>query len=106
MNRLYFIVVCVGLACLCGCRDVHRSFCEQAATKLCDRCAQCGDYKSCGLLRTSDRNSCISSIESVCAAYDAVYSAEVARSCLSQLDSLTCDSLKSSGKPEVCTRLF
>ena len=106
MKRLYFIAVCVGLVCLCGCRDVHRSFCEQAAAKLCDRCAQCGDYKSCGLLRATDRAACVSSLESVCAAYDAVYSAEVARSCLSQLDSLTCDALKSGGKPEVCTRLF
>ena len=106
MNRLYLAVIVVGLLCLCGCRDVHRSFCEQAVSKLCDRCAQCGDYKSCGLMRAADRSACVDALESVCAAYDSAYSAEVARSCLNQLDTLTCDTLKSSGKPEVCTRLF
>ena len=103
----HFVWIIIGcLLCVCGCLDPHRSFCEQAASKLCDRCTQCGDYKSCGLLRTTDRASCVSSIESVCAAYDSMYSSEVARSCLEQLDALSCDSLKSSGKPEMCTKLF
>ena len=105
MLRLLTLILPFALL-LCACSDSHRNFCQQATAKLCDRCESCGDFKACGLMRANDRETCVTSLQNVCAAYDSVYSAEVARSCLEQLDALSCDVLKTSGKPDACTKLF
>lgn len=92
---------------LAGCEDSQKRFCREAAETLCDRCASCGnDFTACGLKRTSSTAECVETLKHVCSAYDSLYNMEAGRSCLQGLNSLSCDQLKSEGKPEICTRLF
>ena len=103
-QRLLFFAFAVLL--LAGCQDEQKRFCVQASGALCERCQSCGDFKACGLTRVSSKEECATTLQNVCAAYDSLYSGEVARTCLQGIESLTCEQLKTSGKPEVCTRLF
>lgn len=104
MKRLFLIIIFLTL--LSGCQDEQKRFCIQASTSLCDRCQSCGDYKACGLTRAQSRDECIQTLQNVCSAYDSLYSKEVSHTCLQALEHLTCEQLKSEGKPETCTRLF
>ena len=103
-QRILFFALFIFM--LAGCQDSQKHFCVQTSTSLCDRCQSCGDFKACGLTRTTSKDECISILQNVCASYDSLYSNEVARTCLQSINSLTCDQLKANGKPEVCTRLF
>lgn len=102
MKKSIFLAVIV----LAGCTNTQQEFCEQASSKLCGQCEMCGDYKACGLTRTSDRADCERRLQSVCAAYDAVYSAEAGRSCLARLDERKMCEEIAKGTPEACTKLF
>ena len=105
-------VICLLAAiCVClrlmGCQNVQKRFCDQSVAMLCSKCEQCGgDYKACGLNGITQKSDCISTLSEVCAAYDGVFKQELSQNCLEQLNQISCDQLKSSGKPEVCTRLF
>ena len=100
------LLFAITILLFAGCQDEQKRFCVQASTSLCEKCQECGDYKACGLTRASTKEDCISTLENVCAAYDIMYSSEVANSCLHSIQSLSCETLKRDGKPEVCTRLF
>ena len=98
----------IGMASLVwGCQNPQNRFCKEAVSELCSRCESCGnDFKPCGLTQTSDRAECESTLMGVCAAYDAEFKHELSRTCLEQLNHLTCDQLRSNGKPDTCNRLF
>ena len=100
------LLFALAVVMLAGCQDEQKRFCVQASNALCDRCQSCGDFKACGLNRVTSKEDCAATLQSVCAAYDSLYSGEVARTCLQGIESLSCEQLKSSGKPDVCTRLF
>lgn len=104
MKRFLFILLFSLFAT--SCTNAQKTFCTEASTKMCTICEQCGSFPSCGLPRVSNRAECIEILENVCSAYDGVYSRELARTCMSSLDDLSCDQLKNSGRPDVCTRLF
>ena len=105
MKRLLLYITIILIAT--GCQDEQKQFCIQASTKLCDRCQSCGgDFHACGLNRIHSREECVQVLQTVCAAYDSLYSKEVSRTCLHELDQISCEKLKAEGKPETCTRLF
>ena len=96
--------VMIGLV---GCQNVQKRFCDQSVSMLCSKCEQCGgDYKACGLNGITQKSECISTLSEVCAAYDGSFKQELSQNCLEQINQLSCEKLKSSGKPEICTRLF
>lgn len=107
MKRMIWLFAVGGLILLSSCQDPHKKFCDRAVDMLCTKCEQCGgDYKACGLNRTTSKADCISTLSNVCSAYDGVFRQEVSQTCLEQLNQINCEQLRSSGKPEVCTRLF
>lgn len=100
-------IVCGALALsFVACHSPQKAFCDKAAQQLCSRCDTCGTFASCGLLQATTKAQCIANITQICEAYDSVYTPEVGRICLEQIDKLPCDILKQTGKPEICTRLF
>ena len=105
MKRTMWLFAIILL--LPGCQNPQKQFCDRAVETLCAKCEQCGgDYKSCGLSRITNKAECISTLSNVCSAYDGVFKKEVSQTCLEQLYQINCEQLKSSGKPEMCTRLF
>lgn len=104
--RLIVTFFSLFLLFVVGCQDEQKRFCIQAASSLCAQCEQCGDFTACGLTRVTNRHDCVTTLEHVCSAYDSLYSKEVGRACLHGIEQLKCETLKASGKPEVCTRLF
>ena len=105
MKRTMWLFAIILL--LAGCQNPQKRFCDRAVEMLCTKCEQCGgDYKACGLNRTTNKAECISTLSNVCSAYDGVFKQEVSQTCLEQLSQISCEQLKSSGKPEMCTRLF
>ncbi|MBQ9395607.1 MAG: hypothetical protein IJU23_08850 [Proteobacteria bacterium] len=102
-----FIPLLIVIPLFCACQNEQQQFCSDAVTTLCGRCASCGgDFKACGLNHVTSRDECISTLTNVCSAYDANYARSTANTCLTELTRLTCDQLKTEGKPEVCTRFF
>ena len=107
MKQLLCLSAFLVLVCLKGCKDVQKQFCDQSVSMLCSKCEQCGgDYRACGLNGVTQKSECISTLSKVCAAYDGSFKQELSRNCLEQLNQVSCSQLKTSGKPEVCTRLF
>lgn len=100
------LILSLLLISLTGCQDEQKRFCTEATTQLCTLCEQCGDFKACGLTRVNNRAECINTLANVCSAYDSLYSKEVSRACMQGIQQLNCETLKATGKPEVCTRLF
>ncbi len=105
MKRTF--VCALLLLLLAGCQSSHTQFCQNASTKLCDMCHSCGnDYAPCGMVRSTSREECISVVSDVCLSNDRLYTRDVVANCLSGLDRLTCEQLRSEGKPEACARIF
>ncbi|MBR4985450.1 MAG: hypothetical protein IKY83_06915 [Proteobacteria bacterium] len=105
MKRLLLCLFILLL--LSGCEDAQKRFCREAAESLCGRCASCGnDFTACGLKRTASTSECVDTLKHVCSAYDSLYNKEAGRACLTGLATLSCEQLKTEGKPEICTRLF
>ena len=102
-----YILITASLFLLAACNSQQKQFCTNAAENLCGKCAACGaSYAPCGLAKTTTKSECVEQLQRVCAAYDSLYTVETANACLEQLQSLDCDTLKASGKPDICTRLF
>ena len=107
MKHWAVVISIIFLIFVSACRDEQKQFCTKAVTTLCGRCDSCGgDFRQCGLTRAKTVSECIETLEQVCASYDSIYSQEVSQTCLERLTQLTCDRLKTEGKPEICTRLF
>ena len=107
MKRMIWLFAIGFLILLSSCQDPHKKFCHQAVNTLCTKCEQCGgDYKMCGLNKTTSKADCITTLSNVCSAYDGVFKQEVSSTCLMQLNQISCEQLRDSGKPEMCTRLF
>lgn len=106
------LLVCMGMILiffvLTGCTNKHQSFCELAASNLCEKCQACGQegFRQCGMRNHQDVAQCVEMYVAVCSAYDGIYNQELSQSCLERIETLECNQLLQSGKPEVCNRLF
>lgn len=94
-----------------ACSNEHARFCEETTVALCEQCWQCGanDEQAsqlCGLEITTDKAGCAVILERACAADDAGYNTESARTCQERVQRLGCETLREQGKPDVCGRLF
>ncbi len=102
MRRLEILLSLGLLIGLTGCLNEHASFCEQASTKLCAKCATCGSFAACGLTDVTNEADCQKNFFRICEAYEPDYNREVARHCLQDIETSPC----SAPKPEVCSKLF
>ena len=90
-----------------ACSNPHHNFCMQAAETYCAKCKKCDSYEQyCSMKNTADKMTCKKHITAVCEAYDANYSGELAKTCLDQIENISCRDLAANGKPDICNRLF
>jgi len=107
--------MCLAIIMLLGttaaCSNDLVAFCEETTTDLCEQCWACAETDAeasemCGLLAETDKEGCALILTKVCTSDDGAYNTETGRACREQIGKLSCDELRSSGKPNVCGRLF